>query len=75
MPKADMIHMSGVVTEALPGLKFRVKVGIGNNTKELICVPSGKIRTNYVKILVSDRVDVEVSPYDLTKGRIIWRYK
>lgn len=75
MPRADMIAMSGVVTEALPGLQFRVRTEIGNNTTELICVPSGKIKTNYVKILVGDKVEVEVSPYDLTRGRITWRYK
>ena len=79
MPRSEMIEMDGVVTEALPGLKFRVKAHLkdGNpeQTTELICVPSGKIKTNYVRILVGDDVMVEVSPYDLGKGRIVWRYK
>lgn len=78
MPRADMIEMKGVVTEALPGLKFRVNAYMGDNpekTTSVVCVPSGKIKTNYVRILVGDTVAIEVSPYDLTKGRITWRYK
>lgn len=78
MPKADMLEMEGIVTETLPGLKFRVKAYMPDhpeNATDMICVPSGKIKTNYVRILVGDKVSLEVSPYDLTKGRITWRYK
>ena len=78
MPKADMLEMEGIVMETLPGLKFRVKAYMPDrpeNTTDMICVPSGKIKTNYVRILVGDKVSLEVSPYDLTKGRITWRYK
>ena len=79
MPRSDMIEMEGIVTEALPQLKFRVKAhlkdGDPEQTADVICVPSGKIKTNYVRILVGDEVLIEVSPYDLGKGRITWRYK
>lgn len=78
MPRIDMIEMEGRVTEALPGLKFKVEAHLEsnpNNKMTVICVPSGKIKTNYVKILTGDTVKIEVSPYDLGKGRITWRYK
>ena len=75
MPKSDMIEMEGTVTEALPGLKFNVEVDVGGTKKTLVCVPSGKIKTHYVRILVGDKVAIDVSPYDLTKGRITWRFK
>lgn len=72
MPKADMITLDGVVTEVLPGTKFRVDIGDG---RSIIATLSGKLRTNFIRVLVQDKVTVEMSPYDLTKGRIIWRYK
>lgn len=72
MPKADMITLDGVVTEALPGTKFRVDIGDG---RSIIATLSGKLRTNFIRVLVQDKVTVEMSPYDLTKGRITWRYK
>lgn len=72
MPKADMITLDGVVTEVLPGTKFRVDIGDGRN---IIATLSGKLRTNFIRVLVQDKVTVEMSPYDLTKGRITWRYK
>lgn len=78
MPRADMIEMEGIVTEALPGLKFKIDAYMPEhpeNRTSVVCVPSGKIKTNYVRILIGDKVLIEVSPYDLTKGRITWRYK
>ena len=64
--------MDGVITETLPNAMFRVKL---DNGHEVLAVISGKMRMNYIKILVGDRVTIEMSPYDLTKGRIIYRYK
>lgn len=64
--------MDGVITETLPNAMFRVKL---DNQHEILAVISGKMRMHYIKILVGDKVTVEMSPYDLTKGRIIYRYK
>ncbi len=64
--------MSGDVIEALPNAMFRVKL---ENEHEIICHVSGKIRMNYIRILPGDKVTVEMSPYDLTKGRITYRFK
>ena len=64
--------MDGVITETLPNAMFRVKL---DNQHEVLAVISGKMRMNYIKILVGDRVTVEMSPYDLSKGRITYRYK
>ncbi|MEY3769494.1 MAG: hypothetical protein RL390_358 [Actinomycetota bacterium] len=68
--------MEGVVAEALPNAMFRVELsnGLSNGHKVLAHI-SGKMRKNYIRILPADRVIVEMSPYDLTKGRIIYRYK
>lgn len=71
--KADMIKVEGVVTEALPNAMF--KVDIGNNVPPIMCTTSGKLRMNYIRILVGDHVTIEISPYDATKGRITWRSK
>ena len=69
--KDDKIEVDGVVTEALPSANFRVEIGA---TKQvLLCTISGKIRKNFVKILVGDSVKGELSPYDLTRGRITFR--
>jgi len=70
MPKEDQIEMEGTVTEALPNTMFRVKLDNGIN---IIAHISGKIRKNYIRILPGDRVKVEMTPYDLTKGRITYR--
>ena len=67
-----MIELEGVVTEAMPGANFRVRL---DNGYEIQAHISGKLRMNYIKILPGDKVTVEMSPYDLTKGRIIWRAK
>lgn len=64
--------MDGVITETLPNAMFRVKL---DNGHEILSVISGKMRMHYIKILVGDKVTVEMSPYDLTKGRITYRYK
>lgn len=73
MAKDDVVKIDGVVTECLPNALFRVKLDTVGN--EIIGVLSGRIRKNKIKILTGDRVEVEMSPYDLTKGRIIYRYK
>ena len=67
----DKIEVTGTVKEALPNATFRVDVPATNSV--LLCTISGKIRKNFVKILVGDTVKVELSPYDLTKGRITFR--
>ncbi|CAM9687817.1 unnamed protein product [Chrysoparadoxa australica] len=71
--KDDVIEVEGVVKESLPGAMFRVEVGATNQV--ILCTISGKIRKNFVRILVGDPVRVELSPYDLTRGRISFRYK
>ena len=72
MPKDDVIEFEGVVVEALPNATFKVKLPNGHVVTANI---SGKLRLNCIKILVGDKVTVEVSVYDLTKGRITWRKK
>lgn len=68
--KQDKIVITGKVIETLPNAMFKVKLETG---QEIICYISGKIRLNYIKILNGDKVTVEISPYDLTKGRITRR--
>jgi len=72
MPKDDILKFSGTVSTVLPGGMFRV---ILENKHEVLGHLSGKMRKNHIRILENDKVDVEVSPYDLTKGRIVYRYK
>lgn len=73
MAKEEKIEAEGVVIEALRGTKFRVKL---NDVDAVIIADiSGKLRMNYIRILVGDKVTVEISPYDAGKGRIIWRSK
>ena len=72
MSKEDMIEVEGVVVQAMPNANFMVELEQGHKIHAHI---SGKLRMNYIKILPGDRVTVEMSPYDLTKGRIIWRAK
>lgn len=72
MSKADIIELEGSVIEKLPNTMFRVKL---ENGQEILAHISGKLRMNYIRILPGDRVTIEMSPYDLTKGRIIWRDK
>ena len=72
MAKKDVIELEGTVTEALPNAMFKVKL---ENGHEILCHISGKLRMNFIKIVPGDKVTLELSPYDLTKGRIIWRDK
>lgn len=72
MAKADIIEIEGVVTEKLPNTMFRVKLENGHTVLAHI---SGRLRQNFIRILPGDKVTMELSPYDLTKGRIIWRDK
>ena len=72
VPKDDVIEFEGVVVEALPNATFKVKLPNGHMVTAHI---SGKLRMNYIRILPGDRVTIEVSVYDLTKGRITWRAK
>ena len=71
-PSKQKIEAEGVVTEALPGTKFRVEL---ENGHEILAYPSGKMRRYYIRILLGDRVTVELSPYDLEQGRIVYRFK
>ncbi|ALZ88418.1 translation initiation factor IF-1 [Aerococcus urinaeequi] len=72
MSKEDMIEIEGTVTETLPNAMFKVQL---ENGYEVLAHISGKMRVNYIRILPGDRVKVEMSPYDLTKGRITYRFK
>ena len=71
MPKEDKITLDAEVTEALPDAMFRVKL---QNDQEILAYVSGKMRKFFIRILPGDRVTIEISPYDMTKGRIIYRY-
>ena len=68
---ADFIEMTGVADELLPGAKFRIKL---DNGQEIIGHLSGKMRMNRIRIMPGDRVKLEISPYDLTKGRVVYRF-
>ncbi|HEX6123330.1 MAG TPA: translation initiation factor IF-1 [Ktedonobacterales bacterium] len=70
MAKRDAIEVEGVVTESLPNAMFRVTLDGGQS---VLAHLSGKVRLNFVRIVPGDRVRIELSPYDLTKGRIVWR--
>ncbi|MBV6479407.1 MAG: Translation initiation factor IF-1 [Ignavibacteria bacterium] len=72
MAKQEAIKVDGTISEILPNTNFKVKL---ENGHEVLAHISGKMRMNYIRILQGDKVTVELSPYDLTKGRIIYRYK
>ena len=72
MAKDKMIEVEAVVTEALPNAMFRVNM---ENGHQVLAHLSGKMRKNYIRILPGDKVTVELSPYDLTRGRIVYRHK
>ncbi len=72
MSKEDFIRLDGTIEEALPNAMFRVRLENGHLVLAHI---SGKMRRHFIRILPGDKVTVEISPYDLTKGRIIYRYK
>ena len=73
MSKADVIEVEGKVVEKLPNAMFRVKLENGGHI--VLATISGKMRMNFIRILPGDKVTVEMSPYDLSKGRITWRSK
>lgn len=72
MSKEDVIEVEGIVDDSLPNAVFKVKL---ENGHEVLAHISGKLRQNYIKILPGDRVTIELSPYDLSRGRITWRAK
>ena len=72
LAKEDVIEVEGTVVEALPNTNFKVEL---ENGHQILAHISGKLRMNYIKILPGDKVKVELSPYDLSRGRIIWRAK
>ncbi len=72
MPKEEPIQTTGVVAESLPNAMFRVEL---ENKHIVIAHVSGKMRMNFIKILPGDKVTLELSPYDLTRGRIVYRFK
>ena len=72
MPKEELIELEGTVIETLPNTTFKVRL---DNGHELLAHISGKLRMHYIKILPEDKVKLEISPYDLNRGRIIWRGK
>ena len=72
MPKKEEIEVEGVVIEALPNAMFKVKI---NEEHEVFATLSGRIRMNFVRIVPGDKVRVVLSPYDLTRGRVIWRVR
>ena len=72
MSKADVIEIEGTVVEKLPNAMFKVEL---ENGHQVLAHISGKLRTNFIKILPGDKVTLDLSPYDLSKGRIIWRDK
>ena len=72
MPKEDVVEMEGRVLDKLPNAMFKVEL---ENGHQIIAHISGKLRQNFIRIIPGDKVLIEMSPYDLTKGRIIWRDK
>ena len=72
MVKEESLEFTGVVLELLPNAMFKVKI---ENDHEVLAHTSGKLRKNRIRVLVGDKVDVEMTPYDLTKGRIVYRHK
>ena len=72
MPKEEIITVEGTITDVMANAMFRVELEHGH---KILAHPSGKMRRYFIRMLVGDRVNVELSPYDLTKGRIIYRYR
>ena len=72
MVKEESLEFTGVVLELLPNAMFKVKL---ENDHEVLAHTSGKLRKNRIRVLVGDKVDVDMTPYDLTKGRIVYRHK
>lgn len=72
MAKEQKVEVEGTVVESLPNTQFTVEL---DNGHQILAYLSGKMRKRYIRILLGDRVTVEMSPYDLTRGRIVWRYR
>ena len=76
MARSDKFEMNGIVKKALPGTKFEVEVITEQNVHHnVICTLSGKLRQNFIKIIPEDKVIIEISQYDISKGIIVWRDK
>lgn len=77
MARTDLIEIDGIVVDIYPGSKFAVEIEqAGSDTKaQVTCTLSGKMRKNHIKIVRGDKVTINLSPYDLTKGILVWRYK
>ena len=75
MAKEKPITIDGVITETLPSAMFRVEVEIGGEKHEVLAHTAGRMRKHRIRVLAGDKVTVEMTPYDLTKGRIIYRHK
>ncbi len=75
MAKGDAIEVDATVTAALPNAMFRLEIELGGQTHKITGHISGKMRRNYIRITPGDKVLVQLSPYDLTKGRIVYRYR
>ena len=75
MAKQESIEVEGVIKEALPGARFRVMINLGGKEHEVLAHVSGKMRMHFIKILPGDVVTLEISPYDLSRGRITYRQK
>jgi translation initiation factor IF-1 len=75
MTKEQPITVDGIIKETLPGAMFRVEITIGENKHEVLAHVSGKMRMHFIKILPGDVVTLEMSPYDLNRGRIVYRQK
>ncbi|MFW6132313.1 MAG: translation initiation factor IF-1 [Planctomycetota bacterium] len=73
MPKGDLIEVEGTVKQSLPNAMFRVEIELGETKHEIVAHISGKMRRHYIRITPGDSVTVELSPYDLNKGRIVYR--
>lgn len=68
--RSDRLELNGVIDETLPGTLFKVKTDIGTM---VLCTLSGKLRMNHIRLLPGDQVKIEVSPYDTSRGRVVWR--
>ncbi len=75
MPKGEVIEVEAIVKAALPNAMFRLVIEVGENKHEIIAHISGKMRKHYIRITPGDTVLVQLSPYDLTKGRIVYRQR
>ena len=75
MPKGEVIEVEAIVKAALPNAMFRLQIEVGENKHEIIAHISGKMRKHYIRITPGDTVHVQLSPYDLTKGRIVYRQR